>query len=248
MPTLNDRSRASLESAALGPPSGEWTRVRRNLIPLRPLFVGLGTIWLVLILASIAQDVLGLSDTGVGTLFDVDSEKAFYTWYSQLLLSTSGILLGMIALARGDAVRRIRLHWAIFSGLLFFASLDEAIGIHEHLGMVLHQALHTRGLFFFPWTIPYGLAVAAGLFAALPFFRSLPRSVAIRFGVAAGVYLSGAIGCEMIGGLFMEEGPDYEGGPVLQVMKTTEEALEGLGGLIFLHSLLGYFQDLVAER
>lgn len=213
---------------------------------MKPLFGVLGAIWFLLVAGGGAFSLFGLIDTPLGRLLDLASEQGVYKWFSQLLLAGSGVLLALIGLRREHQSRWRRTEWIILSGLLFFASLDETIGIHEGAGVLVDPAATAGSPHGYLWVVPYGLFVTAGLLAAIPFFRGLPRRTAWLFGAAAATYLAGTLGFETLGNwLFSLEGMNTGLGYWAAV--TTEEGLEGLGAVIFFYALMSSFNDLGAE-
>ncbi|HMA13423.1 MAG TPA: hypothetical protein VKP12_01465, partial [Kiloniellaceae bacterium] len=92
------------------------------------------------------------------------------------------------------------------------------------------------GLFYFVWTVPALIACVVGLACFLPFilgFRGIDRALLLG---SAAVFLSGAIGMEMIGGSVAEvAGIDNLR---YRLLSTAEESLEFAGLLLFLLFLL----------
>jgi hypothetical protein len=128
------------------------------------------------------------------------------------------------------------LPWFLLSAAFFFVSLDEAISLHEWLSAAIGAQVNNTGLFYFVWTVPALVACIVGLACFLPFilsFKGFDRALLIG---SAAVFLSGAIGVEMLGGIEAE----VAGIETLKyrLLSTLEETLEFAGLLIFLLFLL----------
>lgn len=206
----------------------------------------MGAFWLAVILFNVLEDVFAVSAARRIDILDVDIEASLYTWFSQLLLAGAGALLLLIGWEQVDDTPWIRRQWFILGGLFLFLSADEAVALHERLIEPLRLALHTHGALAWAWVIPYGAAAAAGLIAAIPFLRNLPRETLVGFLVAAAIYLTGALGCEMAGSFLNDShgaaySRDQRSGERLYRAETiAEEGLEGLGVLIFLSCLMAH--------
>src|SRR5262245_59924411 len=99
----------------------------------------------------------------------------------------------------------------------------------------------TAGAFHYAWVIPYGIGTFVFGLAFLRFLLRLPRRTASWFATGGAVFVSGAIGMEMVGGALVEQGGakgwSYWG------EQTVEEVLEMTGVLLFLFGLGGYIDS-----
>lgn len=195
--------------------------------------------WAILIGASVAQDTLLIFDV-IGDknwMLDLDVERSIYTWYSTILLFIAGLVLGLQAW-QSFAIREFnRWYWLMLSAVFLLLSLDEAISIHEKLSSLVPENL--SGGIYFRWVVPAAVLCGLGLLASIPFLRSLPRSTWIGMIVSAVVFLSGAIGMELVGGAVIDQGHGLESG-YYRAEVNIEEALEGLGVILFISVLLSY--------
>jgi hypothetical protein len=115
-----------------------------------------------------------------------------------------------------------------------FLSLDEMLMFHDRLSAPL-RALGASGAFFFAWVIPYGIAVVLLGLMYLRFFLSLTPRTRIMMFVAAGCFLGGSIGLEMISAVNYE---DVQARTLLlDFYNLIEETLEMVGVLIFIRIL-----------
>ncbi len=162
-------------------------------------------------------------------VFDVGVENSVPTYFAVLNLLLAALLLGVVYLAERASGERTARHWAALALVLFFLSLDEGVAIHERFE-ILAERLADRGipLLTSSWAwIPFGAALALGVGVAfLPFLRSLPRRLVIRFLLAGALYLTGALVMEYLGGVMLTRGLTTEDGLLYQMEQLVEEGLE----------------------
>lgn len=221
-----------------------------NRITLNPLRIAqaLGGAATVLVLASVTGQLLkylGGHDFAFGLvrLFYVDYENTVPSFFSAALLLMAALLLALIATLKQAAHATYRFHWTLLSFTFLFMAINEAASIHEMLIGPMRSLLGQKanGIFFFAWVIP-GIAVAMifGL-SYLRFLLHLPTKTRWNIILAATLYLSGAIGMELIGGRYAHlhgiENLTYS------MLATVEESLEMAGVIVFIHALLHYVAD-----
>lgn len=196
-------------------------------------------LWAVLLAGSSLQDAIGLSADARVWLLDVDSERSFYTWFSQLLLALTGVLLIDTGIKSATGNRAGSFCFLLLGAVFLLLSVDEGLSLHEKLSAWMDGPwwLH------FAWVIPAAILCRAGLVLLLPFLRTLGPKVMGMMLVAAAVFLSGALGMEAIGGevLFANNG-DILARPY-RLLVNIEEGAEGLGVILFLLALTRYRED-----
>jgi hypothetical protein len=172
------------------------------------------------------------------SILDVDDEATIQAWFSSSLLLSCSILLGVIASGVKSAGERYKFHWLALSITFALLSLDEAISVHESFVNPMRSLFNTRGLLFFGWVIPGGAFVLVFVLAYLKFLFYLPSQTRRQFMVAGALYISGALGLEMLGGLQA----DLYGKSNLTyaALLTAEEFLEMTGAILFLYALMRY--------
>lgn len=204
----------------------------------------MGVLWAaaaVIVPLTLAQDLLiflapeaGFSDRIYR--LDVDTEASLPTWYSTSLLSLCALLLLLIALQVNSQSRLKALPWFLLAAIFAVLSLDEIATLHEGLSAFLSARMDNSGLFYFAWTVPALIVCVAGLVCFVPFILSFKGVDRVLLVGSAIVFLSGAIGMEMLGGA------EAETGGVLtlryRLLTTVEETLEFAGVLLFLGFLL----------
>jgi hypothetical protein len=170
-------------------------------------------------------------------LFDLDGELNIGSWYQSLSLALCSILLFMITCKRRAMYERHVQRWASLSVIFAILSLDEAVAIHERLISPLRLLFHAGGIFYYTWVIPGSLFVLIAALFYLPAIIALPSGIRLLFCASAVVYVSGALGMEMLGGHYVERFGDTM---TYEMMTVAEEFLEMAGVLIFIAALLSY--------
>lgn len=214
-------------------------RIYRFLVSIMSLLI------LIHILLHIAFYKLGIHFPGFGTLrflFNVDVEKNIPTLFSYLILLLTTSILAIISnikKIRGDKQAGL---WWMMTGIFFYLATDEILESHEYMAIVLRKSFNLSGIFWYAWIIPFSVAI---LLLCILFYRfvffNLPAPVRKMFITAGVIYISGALGMEMIGAwLFTHYGSDN----LKWVMLTSiEECLEMYGIIYFIHTLLLYAQQ-----
>lgn len=195
----------------------------------------------VIVLLSLVQDLLIFLFPEVGFSdriyrLDLDTEASLPTWFSSGLMLVCALALLAISLQVVRQGRLKALPWFLMAAAFFALSLDEIVTLHEWLSGALSARMDNTGLFYFAWTLPALVVCLAGLACFIPFifsFGGLDRLLLIGSAV---VFLSGALGMEMLGGGAAEAG----GIETLEyrLLATVEESFELAGLLIFLLFLL----------
>lgn len=169
--------------------------------------------------------------------FNFDTEANLPTFFSSLLLLFNGLLLAFIGFAEKQKNLKY-LPWIGLSIIFIFLSLDEIITIHEHLVSISRGFFNASGYFHFAWVIPYGIIFLVLGVVYVKFLLRLPKQILILFIVAAVVFVSGAIGMELISGkqvsMHGKSNLNYH------LMYTLEELLEMVGSTIFCFALMSY--------
>lgn len=173
--------------------------------------------------------------------FHLDAEQNIPTWFSSVLILLAGLGVGGLAWHEKRIGSKDAWRYAFLAVVLFYMSCDESARLHEMPAESLRERLNLTGLLYSGWILVAAVMVLAVGFLMLPLVkRASPR---LRWAalVGAGVYLTGAIGGEMIGSLMVA---DY-GKPSFQyfLVSTFEETCEMVGMLIFLTGVLAELAD-----
>lgn len=199
--------------------------VRRILVTVASLIVVLGC----------AREWLRLGYHVEGTsFFNLNREQNIGAWFSTLMLAGCALLL-MTAGRRAVALKQPRaFFWFVLSATFVALSIDEASSVHESLMVPIHDALRSDGVFRYAWVVPALVMVPLFASISVPFLFSLPRRTALWFVASGAVYVTGALGFEMLEGLTDGVGVTFV------TYYLIEETLEIAGTLSFLFSLMDY--------
>ncbi|MBT8083136.1 MAG: hypothetical protein KJO56_11990 [Gammaproteobacteria bacterium] len=162
----------------------------------------------------------------------------FYSAFAIILCSALLVLIGV-----GDLRERKvpAAYWFGLAVIFSFLAVDEMLMLHERLIEPVRDALDTSGAFYYAWVIPYGVAVLVFVAVYLRFLMLLPRKTAALFVAAGALFVAGAIGFEMLGGM---QSQTYGNENVIYVaLQTIEEVLEMVGIALFAFALADYADE-----
>lgn len=225
-------------AAEQNPPQGDWlgashlppgTTVRKWLVVAATAVVVLGCVreWLRL--------VYGIEGT---SFFNLNGEQNLGAWFSATMLAGCALLL-LTAGRRAGAIKQPHAYfWFVLCFTFVALSIDEASSIHESLMIPIQNSLHTDELLRYAWVVPAIVMVPLFALTSLPFLFSLPRRTALWFFGSGVVYVSGALGFEML------EGLTDGSGVVFVVCYLIEETLEIVGVVSFFFSLMDHLAKL----
>jgi hypothetical protein len=168
------------------------------------------------------------------------------TWFSALLLLLSAILLALIAKAKKTEGAPYVRHWTVLSFIFLYMSVDEAARIHELTQGPLRAALNPSGFFHYAWVIIAIPLVLLFVLAYLRFLRDLPQDARRLFIVSGVLFVTGALGMDMLSGYFRS----YPLGrwDLNPILVTIEEFLENVGIILFIYALLSYIKSHLPTR
>lgn len=170
---------------------------------------------------------------------DLDDEANVPTWFSSVLMFAISVTAFLIYRGFRCGGTILRLSWAGLSVVFLALSIEEVAGFHEALMVPLRLALGAGGVFHYAWVIPAFFLVSVFVVLSVPFLIRTPLRYRVLFVVAGAIYVAGAMGLEMIGGLVASSvGEDvyYYG-----FITVVEEAMEIAGLTIFAGAVLEYF-------
>ena len=165
---------------------------------------------------------------------NMDRELNLPTLFSTLLLMMSAVLLQRLSTIEWNDNAA---DWTLLSRIFVFLALDEALQIHEILILPglrhqIHPALAST------WVIPYGLIALGLLWRFRRFLTALPAKTSARFLRAGSIYLTGAIGMEMVGSFAVRSGLIRLHSFWYGAITGIEESLELFGLILFLYALM----------
>jgi hypothetical protein len=201
---------------------------------------------LYLIFALLLFNILGLISIfyfshnhfyGLIPLFNFSVEMNIPTFYSSLALLFASTLLSIIAISH----KRTGASYASWLGLAIifgYLAIDEIASIHERLGLLIKASLNTSGILFYTWVIPYSAALLVFMITYFKFLLRLPKETMILFITSGTIFVSGALGFELLSGLYATASGTKD--LTYALLYTCEEFLEMLGIAVFIYSLLKY--------
>ncbi|MEX2650187.1 MAG: hypothetical protein WD673_14340 [Alphaproteobacteria bacterium] len=177
---------------------------------------------------------------GLRPFFDMSGEWNAPAIYSGFLILINGLFLALIGFRSRIANKSKWIHWYILSVIFLYLSSDEVFSFHERLGAPVRDALHSSGLLYFAWVIPGGIFTLVVLVASLSWLRRLETATRRLMLSAGTVYVTGAIGIEMLGGWRYERVKLGLGlnDPWFMLLSTCEETLEIAGMSLMLFTLI----------
>ncbi|MBX3436315.1 MAG: hypothetical protein KF861_02410 [Planctomycetaceae bacterium] len=184
---------------------------------------------------------------GLLSFFNVDRERNVPTFFSTVLLLFAAVLLTVITAIAAKQKRPYVGKWGVLAAGFLLMAFDETTGLHERLIAPVRAGLGVErfGVFYFAWVIPGMVLVGVLAIYFVRFLWHLPGPTRRAFLIAGGMYLSGAIGIELLGGRYAEQHGDDDLGYNLLV--TVEEAAEMFGVLLFIRALLNWIADTQGE-
>ena len=223
-------------------PSPRRLDIRFTIVPSRVLRILLLVIAVLVALSTATRMIVlyvpdfPLRDSTANLLY-VDFEQSLPTLFSSLLMLVGALLCAVIAHGRRrQGTSEVR-HWAALSLIFGLLAIDEFASLHEHLIKPFRRLLDIEGgPLLWAWVVPATLAVTVFVVVFLPFLGRLPRSTRRGLWAAGVLFVSGAIGMEMLTGTFSLQTTDIN----YVLSATVEETLEMLGIAFFLSTLLAY--------
>lgn len=192
------------------------------------------------LLAVYLKSVAGFNSAlGFVPLFHLDLEYNIPSLYSAVGILTNGLILFYIARIATSVGNTDAKYWKAMGWVFVYLSVDELASIHEHLdSIVMHffgESVKHSGSPF--WVLPIMvLLVLLGLYF-IRFYLRLPLETKIHFCIAGVVYISGAVGVEILGNPQDEQSLS---GLARALYSTLEETMEMVGMVLFLRAQLSY--------
>lgn len=195
-------------------------------------------------IANIIGLVFYFNDNNVNwlfNLFNIRTEGNIPAYYSSITILFASFLLCFISLFRKMYGLSYSL-WLILSIIFFYLSIDEAVQLHERVGVIMDKNFDLKGYLSWGWVIPYGILFT--IFATVYFFKflpQLPKKIFWLFIISGSIFVIGAIGIEMLGA--KNYNSDNFSEVLNAVFYSIEEFLEMLGIALFIYSLLIYINE-----
>ena len=172
-------------------------------------------------------------------LFDFNQEVNVPTFYSAVTLFISSLLLFSITILNKRSGKS-HLPWLGLGFVFLFLTFDEFASLHELIIGVSRETFNASGYFHYAWVIPYSLGLLILGLVYIPFLRKLAKNIRQLFLLSAAIFVSGAVGFEMLGGnVLQSQGVT----PLFAFFYTVEETFEMVGIAVFIYALLTYIAD-----
>lgn len=178
-------------------------------------------------------------------VFDLWAEASIPTWYSIALLLVCSALLALVAVAKRREGDRYARHWLGLTLIFLTLSIDDAADLHGQTSYTLQAMFETGGFLAYAWVIPAAVACVVVGIAYLRFLVDLPAAIRWRFVLAGTLFVSGALGMEMVQASY-DTRNGVENMPY-RIMVAIEESLEMAGIVLFIGALLSYLSDTVGR-
>lgn len=171
---------------------------------------------------------------------DVDRERNIPAFFSMLNLVLAASLLGVITFIKQMQGAAYRGYWATLAIGFLYMAFDEIAEIHEKIIEPMRVVLggDNLGAFYFAWVVPGIVLVMVLAVVFLRFWWNLPARTRLQFLVAGALFLSGAIGVELLNGKYAEIYGKAD--PWYKMLSTVEEVLEMVGVIAFVKALIDY--------
>lgn len=200
---------------------------------------------LALILASVVTNIIQISSATpyewneLVRLWNLSTESNIPTWFTSSSLLLAAVLLWLITCAKYQVGDRFRFHWLGLGAILVMMSLSATATIHDwSLEQYLLNNWETQGFLYFPWVILGWVFVGALAVIYATFIFALPTSTRNLFILSAVLYISGALGLEMLSAYLMES---YANETIWRgLVATVKQSLELIGIIVFIYGLLSY--------
>jgi len=164
----------------------------------------------------------------------LDTEHCLGSFHSSALMGISSVL--MVILGQQQGKSWIRLQWFFLAFVFALMSLDESVSFHEVLIDPLQPLFSFSDFLHFAWIVPGAFFAGVMGLAYLPFLKAMDPATRNRVILAGGLYVTGALGMEAVGGYFNAQGGfDH---PLYIAAFMIEETLETLGLTLFAVTLL----------
>lgn len=178
--------------------------------------------------------------------FNMNEEISIPTWFATVLLLVSSGLLWIVGTIKTLAKDVFAKYWKVLAVIFLVMSIDEGSSIHEILSVLVGTPLGIQtGMFYYAWVIPVLFLLVILGFWFFKFWQNLSLSIRWLVFWAGLVYVSGAIGVEMLGSYYVTELGGYDFNYFLLV--AVEEGMEKLGIIIFIYALIKYLARLKSK-
>ncbi len=175
---------------------------------------------------------------GLTQKFNFDSADSLPNFFQTTTMLLSTLWLWLITKVKQSGQDEFTNYWRVLTATFFLLALDETTNLHTMTAKPLRELLQASNFLYFTWVV-WGIAFALLFVAAYyKFLRALPARMRNQLLWAGAIFLSGAVGMEMVGGqLHTVYGIESA---IVAAAAILEEVLEMIGILLFNYALLNY--------
>jgi len=201
------------------------------------------------LLTSFAKNIFNLpGNSAIVRFFNLNGEANIPSLYSASAIWFCSALIWFIYKEEKKLQNKGAAFWKWLCFVFIFLGFDELLAIHEKtksIAIFFSNYIQLPKMYLY-WTILYGILL---LFFAIYFFRfyfSLKKITRIRFTIAGIVFVGGAVGMEILGGLYEKRilgGGLYDTQVGFEafgmgIIIAIEEGMEMVGIVLFIRALL----------
>lgn len=176
---------------------------------------------------------------GLIPFFHMDMEANFPTYFSSITMLFCAFLSRLIYLGTKTSKEINHWPWLMLAFCFLFVSLDEFVAIHEFIASNIYIIRNTKNVLLFIWIVPYGFLVISGVLLLRRFIIELPKDIRFWMCIAGILYLSGAMGFEIIG-FYYARFVGFQKDVIYELIVLVEESLEMAGIIVLLFALMTY--------
>ncbi len=177
--------------------------------------------------------------------FDFDDEASIPTWFAQALFLLLAMLAGLTSYLEKN--KRSRWVWTTLSVLAVLGSVDEVSTVHESGLQSIHLLFFNENaptLLANAWVVIVPLVLIIATLFLYFSYKVLPKPTVKLFVIGAVVYISGAVGVDIITSTLLESTAFIEQG----VFVAIEEVSELIGLTIMVFATSSYLESNYGKR
>lgn len=175
----------------------------------------------------------------------LSEEQNLSSWYTSLLMTMASVLAWLAAICVTGVPAATRRFWRVVAILMLLCSIDETVSFHEVGTLLLPNAAAISPFLRFAWVV-FAVPVLAFLgIWCLWSMRHLPSRLWWRLMASAAVFLTGAVGLELIDGAVLVHWGETS--LAYRIGYVTEDILEMLGLVIFILAVFQHLRDTAPE-
>jgi hypothetical protein len=184
----------------------------------------------------------GMFARKLASTFNLDYEHNVPTFFSFMQLWVAALILGFVAVWSGRKKSPDSRYWWTLSLVFVYLGVDELEELHEITVKFMQKAFHFTGVLYNAWIIPGAIAcLVVGLYF-LRFVLRLPKKTRNGVIISGAVFVTSAIGGDMVSGYFFTKYGSYHNVPCM-IENLFEESGEMLSIAYFIYTLLNYYRD-----